>query len=670
MNGIHPSIIAGIFTILVLITIYLVTLRKTITASNITKREKAELTVITCQFLFEHARESILFIRQQDGRILEANPSALKTYGYSKEELITRTIYELQAGGDRTEVNRKMDTAARNGIAFETMHRSKQGKTFPVEVSSIGAMIGGESVLLSIIRDITVRKQTEEALAAEKESLAVTLRSIGDGVITTDIAGTIVVMNKVAEQLTGWSQEIAIGKPVVKVCGTLDEKTRQNTYNLVEKVLRTGVDLNQTAILRAKDGTEKIIQQSAAPIFDSNNQVVGVVLVFRDITQEQRAKAEILKANKIEALSLLAGGIAHDFNNILTAILGNLSLLKVQTADNTEAYQIIHESEQAALRAGVLTQQLLTFARGGGAPVKKTASVAELIKETTDFALRGSNISCYYSMPSDLWMVTVDKGQISQVMQNLVINAVQAMPLGGVIEVTCANILLSERYPLGEGKYVAISLRDRGEGIAKEYFQRIFDPYFTTKPTGSGLGLATSYTIIKNHGGHIQVESEPGIGTTFTVYLPAISERTVTPIKKEDILPSQGKVLVMDDEEPVRSVLGRMLNFIGFKTVLAKDGAEAITLYQRAAESGQSFDVVIMDLTVPGGMGGREALQKLLHMNPDVKAVVSSGYSSDPIMDDYKKYGFAGAVTKPYKIQELSEILQAVLTKVNNNVKE
>jgi CheY-like chemotaxis protein len=335
----------------------------------------------------------------------------------------------------------------------------------------------------------------------------------------------------------------------------------------------------------------------------------------------------------------------------------------METVSGTHVFERLAAAEKATLRAKDLTQQLLTFSKGG-APIRKAASIAELIKESANFVLSGSNAQCQYALPGDLWAVEVDEGQISQVIQNLMINADQAMPNGGLIRVRAENAALEEDVALNlkAGRYTKIVIEDHGIGIPAEHLPRIFDPYFTTKQKGSGLGLATAYSIIKRHDGAITVESELGAGTTFTIYLPASDQQTPM-IEVEERTPpmSQGRVLLMDDEEIIRTITGQMLAHIGYQVEVAADGAEAIEIYQRAMDRGERFDVVLMDLTVPGGMGGKEAIKTLREMDAQVKAIVSSGYSNDPIMANYKTHGFRGVVAKPYEYDELSEVVRRVV---------
>ncbi len=521
------------------------------------------------------------------------------------------------------------------------------------------------SALASQLGVVIGRKRSEEALAAEQKRLAVTLRSIGDGVIATDTGGKIVLMNKVAESLTGATQEEALGRPLDQIFSIIDEKSRRTLENPVAKVLQTGVTetpANPT-ILISRDGTERIISDSAAPIRDQQGEIIGTILVFRNITDDKKREEDRLRMSKLEAVGLLAGGIAHDFNNIVTAILGNLSLLKIELEPAHPFYRRVEEAETASLRARDLSQQLLTFSKGG-APIKKTILIKKLLEQSIRFALRGSNVNAAFFISEALWPVDIDEGQISQVLHNLVINAQQAMPEGGALQVRAENHIATgaeKRLPIPSGRYVHISVRDFGIGIKKEHLDKIFDPYFTTKQKGSGFGLSTSYSIIKKHEGHMTVDSELGKGSTFSIYLPASTKELEPPIKRETPIRGRGKILVMDDEKAVRRVLGEMLRFLGYEVGFAEDGEEAIACYREAKESGRPFDLVIMDLTIPGEIGGREAVQKLLEVDPDVKAIVSSGYSNDPIMADHTKYGFKGVMAKPYKLEDLSKTLRKVM---------
>jgi CheY-like chemotaxis protein len=372
---------------------------------------------------------------------------------------------------------------------------------------------------------------------------------------------------------------------------------------------------------------------------------------------------ELLKVQKLESVGILAGGIAHDFNNLLTSIVGNISLAKLYTSADQESYKWLTGAEKASERAADLTRQLLTFSKGGK-PVRTTASIVEPLKEAVEFTLSGSKVLPEFDIPRDIWNVEADIGQMSQVFHNLVINAMQAMPEGGRLTVRAMNIELGKGDvpALKEGRYVRITMRDTGMGIPPEHLARIFDPYFTTKQSGSGLGLSTVFSIIKNHDGHITVESALSKGTSFNIYLPA-SEKAYVLIRKEEhnIRTGGSKVLVMDDETMVQRIAGDMLKSLGYEAQFAVDGHEALAKYKTSLEEGVPFDVVIMDLTIPGGMGGKEAIQGLLDLDPKARAIVSSGYSDDPLIADYRNYGFKGALAKPYRLRELSSMMRRVL---------
>ena len=410
-----------------------------------------------------------------------------------------------------------------------------------------------------------------------------------------------------------------------------------------------------------KDGHRVITAIATAPILDEEDNYKGAIAGVLDITGRKRLEEELLRVEKLESLGILAGGLAHDFNNILTIIIGNISMTKTQLAPEDELFDLLNEAEMASTRAQTLTTQLLTFAKGG-APVKETASIEIILKESSSFVLRGSKSNCELSIAKDLWTVEVDVGQISQVINNAVINANQAMPEGGSIQLAAENLIIANEQSLllKQGKYIRISIKDQGVGIAKKHLANIFDPYFTTKQEGSGLGLATAYSIIKKHQGHITVESQLGVGTTFHIYLPA-SGKAVPEKEKIKSIKGQGRILVMDDEVSLKKMLGRMLETLGYESEFAVDGAEAIRMVKEAKESGKPYDAVILDLTIPGGMGGKEAINKLLEIDPELKAIVSSGYSDDPVLANFREYGFKGVMPKPFESRSLGEVLHEVL---------
>lgn len=530
-----------------------------------------------------------------------------------------------------------------------------------------------EGELIGIIenfQDISQLKEYEKALFAEKERLAVTLNSIGDGVISTAIDGTIVMLNKVAQSLTGWHQEEAAGKPLNDVFQIVNKNKSADEENIVQKVIesRQVIELSDNYMLKSRDNREYLIADSAAPIFNRASEVMGVVIVFRDVTNEKRIEEELERARKIESIGVLAGGIAHDFNNILMAITGNISMAKMLTDPESKVQLRLDDAEKACLRATGLTQQLITFSKGG-APIMRTASIRQLLEDSAGFVLRGSNVKCEFSIPEGLHPCVIDDAQISQVVNNLIINADQAMPEGGTITVSAENCTVdkNDSLPLKDGSYVKITIQDNGVGIAPENLNKIFDPYFSTKEKGSGLGLASSYSIIKKHGGFIGVDSKVGSGSTFTIYLPASLDVEPGPaaIKEaiQEPVSGEGKILVMDDEEPVRKTAKDMLSYLGYEAELAADGNEAIAMYRDALEKNSPYAAVILDLTIPGGLGGRETIKQLKELDPGVNAIVSSGYSSDPIMAAYAKHGFNGIIIKPYRIKDIADVLQRTISR-------
>jgi PAS domain S-box-containing protein len=521
-----------------------------------------------------------------------------------------------------------------------------------------------------LLREINTRMMTEKELAAGKEQLAVTLRSIGDGVITTDTEGEIVLINDTAEILTGWPQAEAKGRLFSDVFRGVDEKTRTPFEDPVRTTIALGkpIHFERSEILISRDGPERIIALSGAPIQDSNQTILGVVIVFRDITEKRKMEQELLTAKKLESVGTLAGGVAHDFNNLLAIILGNISFAKMLTDSSTKIYQRLIDAEDATIKGKELTYRLLAFSRGSESS-RKVTSLRDIIKDSAGLTLSGSNIKCTLTFPDKLWQVEIDEEQIRQVVHNIVLNAKETMPQGGKITIRAGNVTLGpgSTVPLPEGDYVTFSIEDQGGGIPEEDLSRIFDPYFTTKEIGNvkgmGLGLSICYSVIKNHDGFMTAESQAGVGTIIHVYLPAYMEKTFATKAGRESPIDRGncKILYMDDENALRDVAGEMLGHMGYDVEFARNGSEATKMYSEAVAAKNPFDVVIMDLTIPDGMGGAEAVQKLREIDPGVKAIVSSGYSNDPIMKDFKKYNFSGVIAKPFDVDELLRVIESVL---------
>ncbi len=510
-----------------------------------------------------------------------------------------------------------------------------------------------------LVNDITKRKRVEESLQEAHKRLLAILDGIDALVYVSDIdTYELLFVNRYGRDIWG------------EIQGSICWKTLQNDqtgpcdFCTNKYLLDSKGQPNEPytwEFQNTVNGHSYYISDRAIRWIDGR---LVRLEIATDITKHRTLEVELLKAQKLESIGVLAGGIAHDFNNLLTAILNNLFLMKKHIRPEEKVYERIIATERATARAQSLTQQLLTFSKGG-APIKELINIRELVSESISIALRGSNVRCENLIPDDVWNIEADAGQMNQAINNILINADQSMPEGGTITINCDNVVVraENSLTLKEGNYTKLSIRDQGTGISDEYLSRIFDPYFTTKQKGSGLGLSSAYSIIKNHDGHIDVKSELGVGTVFNMYLPASMEKVKIKKPAEDEpVTGTGKVLIMDDEELVRDSLGQILIHIGYVVEFACDGREAVDMYKNAMASDHPFDAVIMDLTIPGGMGGKDAIRELIEIDPHVKAIVSSGYSYDSIMSNYTDYGFSSVITKPFKdIWELDRILNNVI---------
>jgi len=532
--------------------------------------------------------------------------------------------------------------------------------------------------LVAQVRGLIRIKRNEDALRAQRSQLEKELeerthtlrvseehwRSLfemsPDAIFIEDTEGNVLEANPAACALHEVEHDELVGKNVLDLVPPEQRKKVAESFpRWINQTLHTYEGFSYTA-----SGQAIPVEVRATP-FEYRGKA-AILLHVRDVSDRIRMEQELTQAQKLESVGILAGGIAHDFNNILTGVIGNISFAKLEIPKDAPAYEPVCEAEKSAFRARLLTQQLLTFAKGG-APVRRTSSIAQLLKEATTFVLSGSRTTCLFDIEEDLWPAEIDVGQISQVVENLVINASQAMPQGGTICLTARNMVMDdekrERYPkLKDGRYIEISLKDEGHGISPDDLSRVFDPYFTTKKGGSGLGLATSYSIVRKHEGHMMAESELGRGSTFTLVMPA-SDKPLPeePEIGETPVPGKGRILVMDDEAVIRSILEAALSKLGYTSVCVEDGQAALDAYQKAMHDDLPFDAVILDITVPGGMGGEEAIGLLKAMDPDVKGIVSSGYATGGAMSMPELLGFRGVIAKPYSIQQLSLVLHNVL---------
>ncbi|MEW6378169.1 MAG: PAS domain S-box protein [bacterium] len=657
-----------------------------------------------------------IFIAQDD-LLVYANPIFRETVGRSSGEVTELCFVDLVHPDDREMVRAYLNDLKAGKAAPRCceIRLVIPGGYGPRWVDLWGASIPfrGKPAFLGITLDITERKQTEEELEryrghleemvrertgqltraneqlrqeiAERgraeeaaESASTQLNQIfdasGDGMCVLDRELRVIRFNRTLGFMLGLSSEEAVGKRCSDVlssilCGSPDCP--------VPRILAGEQRIECDTELTGRDGRKIPCILTATPLRQSDGRLIGIVINFKDITERKRIAEELQRAQRLESLGILAGGIAHDFNNILTVLSGSLFLAKRHIMPGTEDFKLLTRVGDASLnQAKRLTHQLLTFARGG-APIRKTTFVPGLLRDAVNFSLSGSRIRSEFVLPEDLWLAEIDEDQISQAIHNIIINAAQAMPRGGVIRIQAENVTVGPEagLPLQAGRYVKVSIIDQGPGIPAEILPKIFDPYFTTKPGGSGLGLAVVYSVMKRHQGHVSAESRPGAGTTFSLYLPVpeekpaveeqireeISRKAREEIRKKRLQPGQGRILLMDDEQSMRDVAGNILSFLGYEVEFAIEGEEAVRLYRKALESGQPFDCVILDLTIAGGMGGDEAIRILREIDPGVKAIVSSGYSNAPIMSEYKKYGFKEVVAKPYGAEELSEKLHRVM---------
>jgi PAS domain S-box-containing protein len=679
---------------------------------DISERKKAEQEVAIInhrnELVLKSAGEGIVGLDAQ-GKVTFLNRAAAGMLGYGEQELVDGQGHAMwrcsRPDGTAFPADEcPVFIAGRDGTtqSGEAVFWRKDGTSFPVNYTSTPFREAGLSGAVVTFRDITARKRAEEALQqayagletkvqertealaevnsdlrqeiAERQRAAEALKSsekrfrdlieaTSDWVWEVDSNGRYTYASPQVKQILGYGPEEVLGKTIFDF---MPPKEAERIGAIFWEIAATRKPFSYLEnISLHKDGTMVALESSGVPFFDTSGAFSGYRGIDRDITERKRAEEELQKAQKLESIGLLAGGIAHDFNNILTAIQGNIELARMFLPPGEKATERLAVAEQAAMRARKLSQQLLTFAMGG-APITAATDIRQFLRETVGLTLRGSNVRGEYRLAEDLPPVEVDESQLNQAISNLTLNAVEAMPKGGVLTVTAANEALSPKNILGlpSGEYVRIDIEDQGVGIPEELQQRVFDPYFTTKARGTGLGLAISFSIVRRHGGMITVESAPGKGSTFSVFLPA-SQKKVASGKEEadrEVMAGSGRILVMDDEADVSEVAAEMLSYLGYQVKTVSDGGEAVTAYRQAQEEGEAFAAVITDLTVPAGMGGKETVRRLLEIDPEARVIVSSGYANDPIMSEYADYGFKEVIPKPYRLNELGRVLREVIS--------
>lgn len=505
-----------------------------------------------------------------------------------------------------------------------------------------------------LLTEIAERKQAEALLRESEEKYRLLVEAANVCIFVAQ-DGILKLVNSKTEEISGYTAAELTAKPFLDLIHPEDQDV------VMHRHLQSlqGEPLDDLYVFKVIDKKGELKWVEIKVVLIQWDGRPATLNFLSDVTEKLRAEQELLKAKKLESVGLLAGGIAHDFNNLLTGLFGNVELAKIFLSPDHKSYKYLNSALLSMENATNLTKQLLTFAKGGD-PIKETLSIREVLIEMAQFSLHGSNIKLQTNIDCDLWQIEADKGQLSQVINNLIINAQQAMPMGGVI------ILAANNVETTQGKYVKITIQDEGEGIAPEYLEKVFDPYFSTKEKGSGLGLASTHSIIHKHNGTITVDSIPGQGTTFNIRLPVARNEAATMTNQSAPILNvsstiQGRILIMDDEVSVQNVLGTMLKSLGHQVSFATNGEEAISLYARSLESGDVFNLAILDLTIPGGMGGQEAAKRILTLNEDAKIIVTSGYATDAVMAHYKQHGFIARIVKPYRFDELKKVIQQVL---------
>ena len=620
------------------------------------------------QAIYHNVNDALLIHDPASGRLVDVNRTMCSMFGYSHSEALQLGIGQLSLGEPPyTDAEAQALLRMAAGGSSQTVEwrsRKKDGTLFWSEVNLRLATINEEERVIVMVRDITARKEIEEALRQNEEILKVLMEEMPAGVGWADEHEVVQYVNG---YFSDWLGYVSADKPALRdlMLRALPDPAYRDEiqgiwFNGIAETLKSGTPVPPIeAKITCADGSLKHVILNTRLVYHR------ILFTFTDITKWEAMQGEILKAQKLESLGILAGGIAHDFNNILTGILGNLSFAALLIEGGHPAHKPLEHAEKASQRAAELAHQLLTFSKGGQ-PIKKVVSVGSLLQESLSLSLHGTRVQAEFDVPASLNAIEADEGQISQAFNNVIINACQAMPGGGTLSVKAENISLDPQnsLTLPAGEYVRISFTDQGCGIPVEEQKMIFDPYYTTKAGGSGLGLASVHSIISKHAGNIEVVSAPGKGTTFTFYLPSAGE--VAPEPERPVLQPKaqqrnvGAVLVMDDEETIRVLASDLLQYLGYTVVTCANGEEAVRLYKEAREAGQPFFAAVMDLTIPAGMGGKEAARQILAYDPVARLIVSSGYSNDPVMSQHTEYGFCAAVVKPYRCTELQQVLEKI----------
>ena len=533
------------------------------------------------------------------------------------------------------------------------------------ELKNLKLSIVGMTRALAEARKAQVRKTAEQALHESEKTLKAFIDVMPVGVTWSDSDGVIKHVNSCFIEWFGYDTDDIPSLDAWFLRAYPDPVKRENSRcrwkTAIDTALSEGTTIQPSeSLISCKDGSERhvIVHTHLARNLRLD--------IFTDITEREALQNRLLNAQRLESLGVLAGGIAHDFNNILTGIMGNISIARMVLDRPEKSDKLLVNAEKATVRATELATQLLTFAKGG-TPVKKTVSIRKIVNESLSLALRGTNVKGVVEIPDCLHDIEADEGQVSQVFNNIVINAVQAMPGGGKLTIIGMNLTLVEANSLmlPAGGYVKLSFSDEGCGMPEDVRKKIFDPYYTTKSRGMGLGLASVHSIINRHGGHIEVRSKTGKGTTFTLFLPSTGTTStgaeICTRITQSAAHAGGSVLVMDDEEMIRELAAEMLGHLGYTVTTCATGEETLRKYRLAKEGKKPFSFVIMDLTIPDGMGGRECAEEILAFDPGARLIASSGYSNDPVIAGFCNYGFCGSIIKPYTLDDLTRVVHCAV---------
>jgi PAS domain S-box-containing protein len=631
---------------------------------DITERWMAEESLRESEERFSKAFKTspyaYVIANADDGAILDVNDAFTTMSGFTREESLAGSTLNLKIWVNEEDRQRMVDSL-RNGhavVGMETKVRAKNGDVKTVLLSAQVLRLANRSCILSIVQDITEQKKAENSLIASEQKYRELANTVPVGIFEFDYAGKLTFVNTTLYEWFGFTEaEVEAG---INILDLADVSDRQRLKENMAHIVTLGTSPPREYCLIRKNGDKIQVLALTKPIL-AQGHVQGFRGILLDLTEKKKMEFAIQNAAKLDALGVLAGGIAHDFNNMLTGFFGYVGLARTMSKD-AQVNEYLETTIATMNRARALTLQLLTFAKGG-APVQRVTSLNPFIQETSQFALSGSNVSCRFDIPEVLWPCNIDKNQIGQVIDNIVINAQQAMPGGGSIGVMARNVSLgeNEHASLARGNYVKVSFKDAGIGIPKEILPRIFDPFYTTKPKGHGLGLATCYSIVNRHGGYIDVESEPGKGSTFHVYLPASAEAPAADATAGIVHRGSGTFIVMDDEKVIRSLFRKILESLGYTVQCAGCGQEAIDLLVKETAAGRAVSAMIFDLTVPGAMGGKEAVAEIRKINREIPVFVASGYSNDPVMTNPTRYGFTASIRKPFSTTELMEMLEKYL---------